>query len=83
MQDASDVLSEFGWDAPTSTSRPALSLPPGEAALIGTVAKLGTPLLDDLVLAAGKSAAELLPLLTMLELKGLIKSLPGGRYTHL
>lgn len=83
VQDVTDVLSELGWDASAPTPRPALSLPPGEAALIETVARLGTPLLDDLVLAAGKSAAELLPLLTMLELKGLIKSLPGGRYTHL
>ncbi len=85
VQDVDDVLNELGWDA-GSSRHPAPTppdLPPQEAALLETIQRLGNPLLDDLVAAAGKSAAELLPLLTMLELKGQVKVLPGGRYTGL
>ena len=86
VQDVSDVLNELGWDA-SSTRQPEPirqpDLPPQEAALLEIVQRLGHPLLDDLVVATGKSAAELLPLLTMLELKGVLKTLPGGRYTRL
>ncbi len=84
VQDASDILHELGWDAgATRPPEPAqVDLPPHEAALLEAVARLGNPLLDDLVVAAGKSAAELLPLLTMLELKGHVRSLPGGRYAR-
>ena len=85
VQDVDDVLNELGWDA-GSSRHPAPTppdLPPQEAALLEAIRRLGNPLLDDLVAAAGKSAAELLPLLTMLELKGQVKVLPGGRYTRL
>jgi predicted Rossmann fold nucleotide-binding protein DprA/Smf involved in DNA uptake len=39
--------------------------------------------LDDLIAASGQSATALLPLLTVLELKGAVKAVPGGRYISL
>ncbi|CAN5871689.1 hypothetical protein BH24DEI2_BH24DEI2_17560 [soil metagenome] len=86
VQDAADILNELGWDGAAAARTPIPPppiLPPQEAALLETIQRLDNPLLDDLVLAAGKSAAELLPLLTMLELKGHVKMVPGGRYTRI
>ena len=59
-----------------------LNLDAEERQLVDKIAKLGTPLLDDLI-GPQKDAAQLLPLLMRLELKGAIKTLPGGRYTYL
>ena len=74
-----DILSEFGWAA--GAARPAKTLPGGFA---GELARLirdrGETLLDDLIAATGKSAPELLPTLMTLELDGVVRTLPSGRY---
>jgi len=79
-QGADDIVSEFGWrHAPPTPARADLPGFPGElAALIRT---RGEPLLDDLIVATGRSAPELLPTLMTLELQGVIRSLPSGRYS--
>lgn len=40
-----------------------------------------SPLLDDLIAATGLDAAELLPVLTLLELQRVVERLPSGRYS--
>ena len=83
VQDAGDILNELGWDTPsTATQSPRPNLPPAQQAVFDAVVKLETPLFDDLIAAVGVSAAELKTLLTMLELGGFVKTLPGGRYTQ-
>lgn len=82
VQDVDDVLSELGWQGGATERAPRLDLDPEERHLVDTIAKLGTPLLDDL-LDSERDAARLLPLLMRLELKGAIKTLPGGRYSYL
>lgn len=79
VQEAADVLNEFGWRPAASQAGPELSA--AQRALLETVARLGTPLLDDLLQATGQSASELLPQLTVLELEGLVQLEPGGRYS--
>jgi DNA processing protein len=76
---AQDVLDEFGWQR-APARRQTLELEPAQQALVNAVLEHGSPLLDDLIAATGRDAAELLPLLTLLELRGLIRSMPGGRY---
>ena len=41
-----------------------------------------TPLLDDLIIRTGLGAPELLPVLMLLELQGVVKPVPGGRYRY-
>ena len=77
-QSAHDVVSEFGWHIAPPTPVPKLPGFPGELAAL--IRDRGEPLLDDLIVATGKSAAELLPILTVLELQGAIHKLPSGRY---
>lgn len=56
------------------------TLPPDEAAVIGTLG--GMPLqIDCIIQKTGLPAANVLGALTMLEIKGLIRALPGGSYT--
>jgi DNA processing protein len=85
-QRAADITDEFGWRAPSAPS----AAPSGAASttLSGLPAELaalirdrGEPLLDDLIVATGKSAPELLPTLMTLELSGVIRTLPSGRYS--
>ncbi len=52
---------------------------PGEVTAL--IRARGEPLLDDLIAATGRSAPELLPTLITLELQGIIRSLPSGRYS--
>lgn len=88
-QDASDVLNELGWSASPADPRAdgqAGAVPPlseAERSLVALIRTKDSPLLDDLVAESGQSAASLLPLLTVLELKGAVKAVPGGRYVSL
>lgn len=78
---AADILAELGWSQPEPQEENKLGgLEAPLRSIAETVQKLGSPLLDDLIGATGKQPAELLPLLTLLELKGVVKTLPGGRY---
>ena len=85
VQSASDILQEFGWRE-GGAERNALSLTsldePGRG-VVQIIQERGSPLLDDLIAATGKTAADLLPTLTLLELRGAVKALPGGRYISL
>ncbi|CAN5604567.1 DNA-processing protein DprA [soil metagenome] len=80
-QDADDILSELGWSAAKESSGPPLS--DAERELVTLIRAQDSPLLDDLIAASGQSATALLPLLTVLELKGAVKAVPGGRYISL
>ena len=79
-QSADDIRSEFGWQhAPVTKPKPALPGFLGE--LTALIRSRGEPLLDELIMATGKSAPELLPTLMTLELQGAIQTLPSGRYS--
>ena len=83
VQETSDILQELGWDTPArSHPERQVDLSAEQQTVADLIAKLGTPLLDDLVTPAAMDAPKLLPLLTLLELQGVIKTLPGGRYTR-
>lgn len=47
------------------------------------IAQLGTPTQDEIIQKNGLSASEAMVILTVLEVHGYIRSLPGGRYTIL
>ena len=85
VQSASDILQEFGWRE-VGAKESAVSLTsleePGRT-IVQTIQERGSPLLDDLMSATGKTTADLLPALTLLELQGVVKQLPGGRYISL
>ncbi len=78
-QNIDDIVSEFGWRSAPPAPKPELPGFPGELAAL--IRRRGEPLLDDLIMATGKSAPELLPTLITLELQGVIRSLPSGRYS--
>ena len=83
VQSASDILDELDWQenlARKAHTKPALNTQ--EAALTALIERLETPLLDDLIAASQQTAPQLLPQLIQLELKGIIRTLPGGRYTR-
>ena len=85
VQNASDILQEFGWrevDAKESAVSLTSLGEPGRS-LVQVIQERGSPLLDDLISATGKDAADLLPTLMLLELRGVVKPLPGGRYISL
>ena len=85
VQRAGDILQEFGWHearAQDSSASFATLSEPGRN-LVRAIQERGSPLLDDLIAATGQSAPELLPTLTLLELQGVVKPLPGGRYISL
>ena len=48
-----------------------------------TIAQLGTPTQDEIIQKNGLSASNAMVILTVLEVQGYIRSLPGGRYTVL
>lgn len=74
---ASDILSLYGLKA---RPKPQIELQGPEADLYRSLLELSEALPDDLAVATSFSTAEVLSLLTLLELKGLIQALPGGRY---
>ena len=79
-QSADDIRSEFGWQQARTSVKPKPELPGFLGELTALIRSRGEPLLDELIVATGKSAPELLPTLTMLELQGAIHKLPSGRY---
>lgn len=85
VQGASDILQEFGWrEASAEENEVSLtSLEEPGRSLVRAIQERGSPLLDDLIAATGKDAADLLPTLMLLELRGVVKPLPGGRYISL
>jgi DNA processing protein len=72
-----DILDLYGLRA---RPKPQVDLAGSEAALYRSLLELSEALPDDLAGATGFSTAEVLSLLAMLELKGLVQVLPGGRY---
>ncbi len=83
VQSVEDILNEFGWSGSASKlPEKTLELSPQER-LIVTALHVGPLLSDDLLEQTKLSVPELLKLLTLLELKGVTKQLPGGRYTKL
>ncbi|GGN05944.1 DNA processing protein DprA [Thermus composti] len=74
---AEDVLSYLGV---ASRPRPLPELSPEEAALYAHLQEKGEALPEALAQALGVSPERVLSLLTLLELKGLARALPGGRY---
>jgi DNA processing protein len=84
VQSAEDILNEFSWTGNTTVmNSPSLQLSPIEEKIVSSLKKLGNPLLDDLLSATELPISELLKTLTLLELKSIVKTLPGGRYTCL
>ena len=83
VQDTTDILDEMDWQSNTTAQPKAkLTLEPKDAALVALIEQLETPLLDDLITSSQQTAAQLLPQLMQLELKGIIRTLPGSRYTR-
>jgi DNA processing protein len=84
VQSVEDILNEFGWTGQAiSKYSPTIQLSGLEEKIVSALKQLGTPLLDDLLNATELPVSELLKTLTLLELKGVIKTLPGGRYSCL
>lgn len=84
VQAAEDVLNEFAWMNHTSAKdAPILQLSAVEEKIVSSTKKLGNPLLDDLLGATDLPISELIKTLTLLELKGIVKAIPGGRYSCL
>ena len=79
-----DILDEFGWSQVVEvTNSPLEELPESIRSIALVVESKESLLLDDIVSATGKDVGEILPALTLLELKGIIKRLPSGRYISL
>ena len=84
VQSAADILQEYGWrEGEKDSAVSLLSLEEPGRTLVQTIQERGSPLLDDLIQATSKDASGLLPTLMLLELQGVIKQLPGGRYISL
>jgi DNA processing protein len=82
IQSVEDILNEFGWTGSAIASNaPTVQLSIIEEKVVSSLKNLGNPLLDDLLSATELPISELLKTLTLLELKGVTKQLPGGRYT--
>jgi DNA processing protein len=84
VQSAEDILNEFGWTGTTAAKdAPTIQLSAIEERIVSSIKKLSNPLLDDLLSSTELPIPELIKTLTLLELKGVTKQLPGGRYTCL
>lgn len=82
VQSVEDILNEFGWTASTTkTPEKVLELSSQEQLIVKALEQ--PLLLDDLLERTHLPVTELLKCLTLLELKGITKQLPGGRYTKL
>ena len=74
-----DILNEFHWTAlGSSVAKPELTS--DEQAIIDVIHQRENVMLDHIASELDTPAQSLLPILTMLELKGVIKTLPNGRY---
>lgn len=75
-----DVLEELGWVAPALPEAPRVtSDDPLEQAILAALLEGPRPV-DGVAARTGLDAAHLGGMLTMMELKGLVKSMPGQRY---
>jgi DNA processing protein len=82
VQSVDDILNEFGWTGQgISKDTPTIQLSGVEEKVVSALKHFGNPLLDDLLSTTELPVSELLKTLTLLELKGIVKQLPGGRYT--
>ena len=77
-----DVLGEFGWTGAQEHAAPTPALTDTQKLVVEAVRAGDTPLLDDLIVRTGLGAPELLPVLMLLELQGVVKPVPGGRYRY-
>lgn len=84
IQSADDVMGEMGWDkTPVEAGLNLAELDPLSQKVMQALQEHEQPMLDTLLELTGESAAGLLPTLTLLELRNLIKKLPNGRYQNL
>lgn len=74
---AADVLYALGMVAPSKEAR---TLVGHEALVYRTLLELGEALPDDLAEASGLGPGEVLSVLSLLEIKGMARAIPGGRY---
>lgn len=81
IESAQDILNEFSWQKSSDiTSSPLEDLQGPAKSLAVLIKERESALLDDLMIATNKDASEILPTLTLLELKNIVKKLPNGRY---
>lgn len=74
-----DVLEELGWVMPKTPGPKKTSDDPREQSVLDALAE-GPRSLDGVAARTGLGAASLGGVLTMMELKGLVRALPGQRY---
>ncbi len=74
-----DILEEFNWSA-VPKKMPTPDLNERELEIVKVIQHQEEAMLDTIAAKLGESASSLLPLMTMLELKGAIKALANGRY---
>lgn len=89
-QSAEDIFEEFAWDGLSQKSDTSeqskvqlAKLDESQLSIIKAIAKHGEPLLDDLISLTQLQAPTLLPKLSILSLKGIVKKLPNERYINL
>lgn len=85
-QSAEDIFEEFAWQAANNlenSQEQLASLDEKQLAIVQAIATHGEPLLDDLIGLTKEPAPALLPKLSILSLKGIIKKLPNERYINL
>jgi len=85
-QSANDIFEEFAWqaaDTQENSKEQLASLDTTQLAIVQAIASHGEPLLDDLISLTKETAPALLPKLSILSLKGIIKKLPNERYINL
>ncbi len=85
-QSATDVFEEFNWQAADSREQAKerlAQLDNTQLEIVSAIDKHGEPLLDDLISLTQQPAPALLPKLSILSLKGIIKKLPNERYINL
>ena len=83
---AADLLTDLGWE--TSKKAPKgeqatlfTTLTAEEQAIVDALVKAGDDLsLADLSSLTGKAVHQLMPLILTMEMKGIVKVLPGNRY---
>lgn len=85
-QSASDIFEEFTWQAADTlqnSKEQLANLDDSQLTIVKAIASHGEPLLDDLIALTKETAPSLLPKLSILGLKGIIKKLPNERYINL
>ena len=83
VENAQDILNEFDWQAQNSQASVALpDLTDVQTSIMQALQSCDEARLDALISQTGLDASELLTQLTLLELLGLVRLLPGGRYAR-